>query len=115
MTTLGIKVVHRDKKFVIYRHVAGDLSHGFNLVPASSERGGYIGIGFGFGSEKEARQWMKKARKYGYSSDKFQKMYDKHRDKIEFDYLSFKEAKPFLKDAYGDKADEYRKKLKKVM
>ena len=106
--------MHRDNDFIIYRSVSGDLSHGFHLVPASSERDGMIGIGFGFSSKKDAEKWMKKARKYGYRSDKFKKMYDKYLNKAKFGYLSFTQSKPYLKDAYGDKAREYRKRLKDV-
>jgi hypothetical protein len=115
MTTLGINFVHKGKDFIIYRSVSGDLSHGFQLVPASSYDGKMIGIGYTFSSKKDAQEWLKKAKKYGYGSQKFRNMYEKYRDKVKFGYLSFKEAKPYLREAYGEVADKYRKKLKGVM
>jgi len=74
-----------------------------------------VGIGYGFTSKEDAKKWLNKAKKYGYSSDRFRKMYEKYVNKAHFKYLPLSQAKPFLKDAYGHKADEYRKKLKKVM
>jgi hypothetical protein len=114
MTTLGLNIVKREGKYIIYRAVSGDLSHAFHLVPASSESGGLIGIGYAFATKKDAEKWLNKAKKYGFGSDKFRKMYDGYLKTHNFGYLPFRSAKPFLKEAYGEVADRYRKRLKEL-
>lgn len=115
MTNLGIKKVYRDKDYIIYISVSGDLSHSYQLVPASSERNGYIGIGYGFKDRKDANKFMVLARRYGYGSGRFKKTYDKYLKKTHFGYLPFRMALPYIKHAYGDVAKRYKKRLKEMI
>jgi len=111
MTSLGIIKKYDDGKYIIYLSVSGDLSYSYHLALASSEDKNSIGIGYYFKSFKDAKRFLNIAKKYGYGSPKFDKMYNKYSSNLTFGYLPFKEAKPFLKEAYGDVAERYKKRL----
>lgn len=111
MTTLGNPIVFRSKGYVIYQSVSGDLSYGYHLIPAEQVHHDSLGIGLAFSDLKTAKKWLDAASKIGWKKvcDKWDK--EDMREAFHSKYLTKKQAKPYLKWAYGEVADRYRKEL----
>jgi len=114
MTTLGYKSVWRGKKYSIYLSVSGDLSHSYSLIRNSSIHGRSTSLGYPFKTKGDAKRFIKIANKYGYGSDKFRKMHERHLSNVYFGYLSYKQSLPYLEDAYGDVAEKYKRRLERA-
>lgn len=114
MTTLGNPIVYRSRgnKYAIYLSVSGDLSHSYQLIPTSSIHDGTMGVGYAFNTKEDAMRGLRMALKVGYGTPAFKKWYNQRSEHPDynFSYLSEKEAKPYLRYAYGDYADSLRKK-----
>ena len=109
MTSLGGKEVYRGNGYVVYLSVSGDLSHSYRVAPVTNPNS----VGYAFGNKKDAIRFIRVLKRYGYDTDRTNKIYDKQRDKIDFGYLSYREAKPYLKYAYGDVAEKYKRRVRR--
>lgn len=114
MTTLYNKVVRRKKDYFITHHVAGDLSHSYEVrAPDMQEPGWFHGSGIPAKDLKDAEKAGKLIEKHGYS-----KAYDKWEKDVlkptgyNFGYLpeSSKLCKDCAPYAYGEYAEKIRKK-----
>lgn len=109
MTTLGSKIVYNGRGCYVKMDVSGDLSYGYRVVPHSKP----YSLGYTFANKKDAIAFTHIIQKYGYASDKIDSIYNKKRSRQHFKYLPYKMAKPYLRDAYGDVAEKYKKRAKK--
>ena len=114
MTTLYNAVVKRTKKYFITHHVAGDLSHNYEVRETGMESPGFfIGTGLYARNLSEANQVGRLIEKYGYD-----RAYEMNQKKVmsesyRFGYLpDGKLARQLAPDAYGEYAEKLRKKYR---
>jgi hypothetical protein len=116
MTTLYNWEVKRTKHYVVHHHVAGDLSHNYEVrTPSMVQPGdwGLSGTGIAGRNMKDVGQIGKLIQKHGYS-----RAYEIWQKKImspkfSFGYLSdSKLAKKLAPMAYGDYAEKIMKKYR---
>jgi hypothetical protein len=115
MTSLGGGEVYRKKGYSIFLGVSGDLSHSYDLLPTKDQGGDWRGVGIHFDNLAKAKKWLDYAVEHGwkrtvnhYEAGGIGKS---ERYKNKYGYLSYEEAKPYLESAYGERAEEYKKRL----
>lgn len=108
MTTLGNIPMGTKKGWRITKSVSGDLSYGYYLD--NDEREISVHISGDPKALSEFIAWYKPEKTKG----EIYKFVDKLIDKYRSGWLSESEAKPFLFYAYGDVAEEYKKKTKVI-
>lgn len=114
--------VEKTPKYVIHKHVAGDLSFAYKVrsrdMVNEGEEWGLSGIGIGARTLKDARYVGKLVAKYGY--DKARKMWEKETKKkygefgYQFGYLPAgqKLTMELAPHAYGEYAQKIMKKMR---
>lgn len=124
MTTLESEMVYKKGRYAVSHHIAGDLSHSYNVYRLEKSQNGWGEIGMSFDSLKKAKQWINHILKDKLSWEKAWEEYVsgeigeniRYKQYYGFVSLSFIKKHPnLLKDAYGEYAEEARKKLSKKL
>ena len=115
MTTLGLFPIKKTKKWIVHKHICGDLSFSYEVRPIEWEHDTYVtGFGIPANSLKDVNKIIQLCDKHGYK--KARDIWDKTTmnpgSGYHFGYLTGKEAKKYAKDedAYGEYARRYKKK-----
>jgi len=125
MTTLGYERVGKTRRNDIMLHVAGDLSHTYEVVPKNQDST----VGLSFGSKRRAIQYARRTQNLGWSRQVG--IYEKHTSILrknenyketeayrgKFRYLPPRMAKQYVgrnerEGAYGDYAQKIRNLFK---
>lgn len=119
MTTLYNELVKKTPKYIIHKHVSGDLSFSYEVRAPSMMDGGLWGFGIGANKMKDAEHVGELVGKHGYGKAKeiWNKEVKKKYGEFNYDFrylpLNQKLTNELAPYAYGEYAEKIMRQMKK--